>query len=133
MVPPAPRAQPVRQVLIVEDDHKLAAVLARSLERAGYTCTIAESGDQALWAVDARPPDALVVDVMIPHPSGIEVCRHLRSSGFDGPIVVISARSNADDRAAAQRAGADRFLAKPFALAELVSTLDSLIDPGATS
>jgi len=123
----------VCQVLIVEDDHKLAAVLARSLERAGYTCTIAESGDQALWAVDARPPDALVVDVMIPHPSGIEVCRHLRNSGFDGPIVVISARSNADDRAAAQRAGADRFLAKPFALAELVSTLDSLIDPRATS
>ena len=133
MVPPAPPAQPVCQVLIVEDDHKLAAVLARSLERAGYTCTIAESGDQALWAVDARPPDALVVDVMIPHPSGIEVCRHLRNSGFDGPIVVISARSNADDRAAAQRAGADRFLAKPFALAELVSTLDSLIDPRATS
>lgn len=133
MVPPAPRAQRVRQVLIVEDDHKLAAVLARSLERAGYTCTIAESGDQALWAVEARLPDALVVDVMIPHPSGIEVCRHLRSSGFDGPIVVISARSNPDDRAAAQRAGADRFLAKPFALAELVSTLDSLIDPRATS
>ena len=123
----------MHQVLIVEDDHKLAAVLARSLERAGYPCTIAESGDQALWAVDARPPDALVVDVMIPHPSGIEVCRHLRSRGFDGPIVVISARSNADDRAAAQRAGADRFLAKPFALAELVSTLDSLIDPRATS
>jgi DNA-binding response OmpR family regulator len=61
------------------------------LERAGYTCTIAESGDQALWAVDARPPDALVVDVMIPHPSGIEVCRHLRSSGFAGAIVVVSA------------------------------------------
>jgi DNA-binding response OmpR family regulator len=133
VVPPTPRAQPVRHVLIVEDDHKLAAVLARSLQRAGYACTIAESGDQALWAVDARPPDALVVDVMIPHPSGIEVCRHLRRSGFDGPIVVISARSNADDRAAAQRAGADRFLAKPFALAELVSTLDSLIDPRATS
>jgi two-component system response regulator MprA len=123
----------VRQVLIVEDDHKLAAVLARSLRRAGYACTIAESGDQALWTVDARPPDALVVDVMIPHPSGVEVCRHLRRRGFDGPIVVISARSNVDDRAAAQRAGADRFLAKPFALAELVSTLGSLFGPPATS
>jgi len=133
VVPPAPPAQPVCQVLIVEDDHKLAAVLARSLERAGYTCTIAESGDQALWAVDARPPDALVVDVMIPHPSGVEVCRHLRNSGYDGPIVVISARSNADDRAAAQRAGADRFLAKPFALAELVATLGSLMEARATS
>jgi two-component system response regulator MprA len=61
------------------------------------------------------------------------VCRHLRNSGFDGPIVVISARSNADDRAAAQRAGADRFLAKPFALAELVATLGSLIEARATS
>lgn len=111
----------------------LAAVLARALRRAGYTCATAESGDQALRAVDARPPDALVVDVMIPHPSGVEVCHHLRNSGFGGPIVVISARSNADDRAAARRAGADRFLAKPFALAELVSTLDSLIDPRATS
>jgi two-component system response regulator MprA len=120
-------------VLIVEDDHELAAVLARALQRAGYTCETAGSGDQALLAVDARPPDALVVDLMIPHPSGVEVCHHLRSSGFDGPIVVISARTNADDRAAAQRAGANRFLAKPFALAELVSTLDSLIDPRATS
>ena len=128
MIPPAPRAHPARHVLVVEDDEKLAAVLARALQRAGYTCATAGSGDEALRAVDARPPDALVVDVMIPRPSGVEVCHHLRSSGFDGPIVVISARSNADDRAAAQRAGADRFLAKPFALAKLVSTLDSLID-----
>lgn len=133
MIPPAPRAQSGRHVLIVEDDHELAAVLARALQRAGYTCATAGSGGQALSAVDARPPDALVVDVMIPYPGGIEVCHHLRRSGFDGPIVVISARSNADDRAAAQRAGANRFLAKPFALAELVSTLDSLIDPRATS
>jgi two-component system response regulator MprA len=133
VIPHTPPAQPVRQVLIVEDDRKLAAVLARSLQRAGYSCATAESGDQALWAVNARQPDALVVDVMIPHPSGVEVCRHLRNCGFDGPIVIISARSNADDRAAAQRAGADRFLAKPFALAELVATLASLIEARATS
>jgi two-component system response regulator MprA len=120
-------------VLIVEDDRKLAGVLARSLERAGYSCRTAESGDQALWAVNARQPDALVVDVMIPHPSGIEVCRYLRTSGYVGPIVVISARSKPADRAAAMRAGADRFLAKPFALAELVITLDSLVGTRPTS
>jgi DNA-binding response OmpR family regulator len=133
VIPPATPAQPVRHVLIVEDDQKLAGVLARSLQRAGYSCVTAESGDQALWAFSARQPDVLVIDVMIPHPSGVEVCRHLRNSGFDSPIVVISARSDADARAAAQRAGADRFLAKPFALAELIATLGSLIEARATS
>ena len=97
---------------------------------AGYVCRVATSGDQTLWAVSDHRPDALVLDVMIPHPSGVEVCRHLRSTGFRGAIVIISARSNPDDRAAAGRAGADRFLAKPFVLADLVGTLDELVKAG---
>jgi DNA-binding response OmpR family regulator len=119
-------------VLIVDDDLKLADVLARSLERAGYDCTVAASGDEALWAFAALGPDALVLDVMIPHPSGSEVCRHLRDHGFAGPIVVMSARGNPDDRAAAERAGADLFLAKPFALAELARALAHLTPAGGT-
>ncbi|MET0727089.1 MAG: response regulator [Acidimicrobiales bacterium] len=114
-------------VVVVDDDDKLAAVIVRALELAGYHCRVAASGDQTLWAVNDHPPDALVLDVMIPHPSGIEVCRHLRAGGYDGVIVVISARSNPDDYAAAQRAGADRFLAKPFALSDLVANLDELL------
>ena len=66
-------------------------------------------------------PDVIVLDVMMPHPSGIEVCRHLRADGWTGGVVIVSARSSPADRAAAERAGADVFLAKPFPLDELVS------------
>jgi DNA-binding response OmpR family regulator len=122
--------QPLRpsvNVLVVDDDEKLASVIVRFLERVGYRCTIARSGDEALWAVNRSTPDAIVMDVMIPHPSGIEVCRHMRADGYTGPIVVISARSTPGDRAAATRAGATYFMAKPFALAELASSLASVI------
>jgi DNA-binding response OmpR family regulator len=114
-------------VLVVDDDTKLADVMVRGLQRGGYECGVAGSGDQALWAVQGRRPDVIVLDVMIPHPSGIEVCRHLRQIGWDGFIIVVSARSNAADVEAATRAGADRFLAKPFAMAELVATVDALV------
>jgi two-component system response regulator MprA len=119
-------ASPPRRILVVDDDDKLAGLLVRALERAGYACAVASSGDQALWGMAAQRPDALVLDVMIPHPSGVEVCRHLRSAGFDGPIVMISARSNPDDRTTAMAAGADVFLAKPFPLADLVGCLTAL-------
>jgi DNA-binding response OmpR family regulator len=114
-------------VLVVDDDEKLAAVIVRALERAGYLCRIATSGDETLWAVQEHVPEALVLDVMIPHPSGVETCGYLRRHGFAGPVIVISGRSHPDDRAAAARAGADRFLAKPFALSELVTALDDEI------
>ena len=115
------QARPI--VLVVDDDVKLAAVITRYLERVGWSCVTAHSGDQALWAMNDEPPAALVLDVMIPHPSGLEVCRHVRAVGYEGPIVVISARSGSEDRAAALRAGASSFLAKPFRLSELASVL----------
>jgi two-component system response regulator MprA len=122
-----------RDVVVVDDDDKLADVIVRGLERGGYHCRVAASGDQTLWAVNDARPDALVLDVVIPHPSGIEVCRHLRARGYDGVIVIISARSNPADLAAAERAGANRFLAKPFALSELVATLDGLLSAPMTA
>jgi DNA-binding response OmpR family regulator len=69
----------------------------------------------------------MVLDVMIPHPSGIEVCRHLRRQGWGGPVIVVSARSSPADREAAFRAGADAFLGKPFALSELLTTVSDLL------
>lgn len=115
------RARPI--VLVVDDDVKLAAVITRYLERMGCSCVTAHTGDQALWALNAEPPAALVLDVMVPHPSGLEVCRHARAVGYMGPIVVISAQSGSEARAAASRAGASSFLAKPFRLSELASVL----------
>jgi len=110
-------------VLVVDDDVKLLSVLVRFLERSGFACTSARSGDEVLWALNRSVPDAIVMDVMMPHPSGIEVCRHARAVGYRGPIVVISAKASPEDRAAAERAGATTFLAKPFPLAALSDAL----------
>jgi DNA-binding response OmpR family regulator len=115
------------QVLIVEDDPKMAAIIERCLRRADYETEIAATGDQALWSVLDHAPTAMVLDVMIPHPSGIEVCRHLRGRGWEGPVVVVSARSSPADRDAALRAGANAFLGKPFGLTELLDTVGGLI------
>ncbi|WP_158553925.1 response regulator transcription factor [Micromonospora deserti] len=116
-------------VLVVEDDRKLARIVVRMLERAGYRCVTGASADQALRAVDEHHPDAIVLDVMIPGPTGIEVCRHLRADGWVGGVIMISARSSPADRATATAAGADAFLGKPFPLAQLVSTVDNVVRP----
>jgi len=114
---------PLANVLVVDDDEKLVSVIVRFLQRVGYDCATARTGDEALWALNRVTPDAIVMDVMIPHPSGIEVCRHMRAEGYSGPIVVISAASSPSDRAAAVRAGATHFLAKPFPLADLAQSI----------
>lgn len=105
----------------------MAAIIERCLARASYETEVAATGDQALWAVLHHAPAAMVLDVMIPHPSGIEVCRHLRRRGWTGPVIVVSARSSPADRDAAFRAGADAFLGKPFPLDDLLATVDQLL------
>lgn len=113
-------------VLIVEDDEKLAVLIERMLDRSGYRTVLALTGDEALRAMRDGAPAAVVVDVMIPHPDGIEVCRKFRRDGWRGPMIAISARSSTDHRRRTLEAGADTFLGKPFRLADLVDTLDRL-------
>jgi DNA-binding response OmpR family regulator len=117
------------RVLVVDDDPKFAGIVVRCLDRAGYECVVADSGDQALLAVLEHHPDAIVLDVMMPPPDGIEVCRQLRADGWTGGIVMVSARSNPADHDVAVRVGADEFLGKPFPLVELVSAIDNLVGP----
>jgi DNA-binding response OmpR family regulator len=114
-------------VLVVDDDSKFAGIAVRVLVRAGYECVTGESGDQAMRAVREHRPDAIVLDVMIPYLSGIDVCRRLRADGWAGAVIIVSARSSPADRATAARAGADTFLGKPFPLSELVSAVDTLL------
>jgi DNA-binding response OmpR family regulator len=115
-------------VLVAEDDTKFGELLARALGRAGLGSVVADSGDAALRALQSGAAlSAVVVDVMIPHPDGIELCRHLRRTGWTIPVVAISARSSPTDRARVQAAGADAFLSKPFALSDLVELLGTLI------
>ncbi len=110
-------------VLVVEDDERLGPIVGRMLERSGYDHVLATTGDDALRAMRDREPVAAVVDIMIAHPDGIEVCRKFRRDSWPGTLVVMSARSSPDDRRRALAAGADAFLPKPFRLPELVATL----------
>lgn len=113
-------------VLVVEDDEKLADLIERMLDRAGYRAVVALTGDEALRAMRDCLPDAVVVDVMIPHPDGIEVCRKFRRDSWGGPIIAISARSSPDQQRRTIEAGADTFLGKPFRLVDLIAALDQL-------
>lgn len=116
-------------VLLVEDDEKFADLLARALGRIGLHAVHAATGDSALTAMrDSTPVAAVVLDIMIPHPDGIEVCRQLRRDGWQGPIVVISALDGADTRTRARSAGADVFVPKPFRLTELLDVVGTLVD-----
>lgn len=117
-----------KAVLIVEDDPKFADLLTRVFEGPVFTTITVGSGDEALRLLDGGLAlHAAVVDVMIPHPDGLELCRHVRMQAPTLPVVVISARAGAPHRARALAAGASAFLEKPFALRDLVALTTSLI------
>jgi two-component system, OmpR family, copper resistance phosphate regulon response regulator CusR len=115
--------------MLAEDDVKLASLLTRAFGHIGLMTTVAPSGDAALRVMRTKADvKAVVLAIMLPHPDGIEVCTQLRRDGWRGPTVVISALDGTDLRHRVERAGADAFLAKPFHLADLVDTVERLID-----
>jgi two-component system response regulator MprA len=101
--------------------------LRRSLEFNGYAVTLAADGAEALASIAGRPPDALVIDVMMPRLDGIETTRALRTAGNDLPILVLTARDSVGDRVEGLDAGADDYLTKPFALDELLARLRAML------
>ncbi|MFE0703998.1 response regulator transcription factor [Streptomyces sp. NPDC058872] len=117
----------VRHILVVDDDAAIRRSLARGLRLGGFSVDLAEDGRCALEKVACDPPDALVLDISMPGPSGIEVCRTLRGKGNDVPVLMLSARDETADRIAGLQAGADDYLVKPFALQELSLRLRALL------
>ncbi|MBW4719082.1 response regulator transcription factor [Saccharothrix obliqua] len=115
------------RILVVDDDRAVRESLRRSLQFNGYQVELAGDGRQALEAVVAQRPDAMVLDVMMPRLDGLEVCRRLRSTGDDLPILVLTARDAVSDRVSGLDAGADDYLPKPFALEELLARLRALL------
>ena len=113
--------------LVVDDDRAVRESLRRSLSFNGYTVDLAEDGVEALEAITHERPDAVVLDVMMPRMDGLEVCRQLRSTGDDLPILVLTARDSVSERVAGLDAGADDYLPKPFALEELLARLRALL------
>ncbi|WP_410655405.1 response regulator transcription factor [Amycolatopsis sp. lyj-112] len=115
------------RILVVDDDRAVRESLRRSLEFNGYQVEMAGDGAQALEAIIANRPDAMVLDVMMPRLDGLEVARRLRSTGDDLPILVLTARDTVSDRVSGLDAGADDYLPKPFALEELLARLRALL------
>lgn len=115
------------RLLVVEDDASIGSMLRRGLGFEGYDVTLVTSGTEALDRVRDGMPDLIVLDVMLPGMDGIEVCRRIRSAGEDVPILMLTARDEVTDRVAGLDAGADDYLAKPFAFEELVARLRALL------
>ncbi len=118
---------PQHRVLVVDDDRAVRDSLRRSLEFNGYDVALATDGADALARIAQQPPDAVVMDVMMPRLDGIETTRALRAAGNDLPILVLTARDAVGDRVEGLDAGADDYLAKPFALEELLARLRALL------
>jgi two-component system response regulator MprA len=113
------------RVLVVDDDAAVRRSLATALGRDGYDVLAVEGGNPAL--AHATTVDAIVLDIAMPEPNGLEVCRQLRARGDRTPILILTARDLVDDRVAGLDAGADDYLVKPFALAELRARLRALL------
>jgi two-component system response regulator MprA len=121
------------RVLVVDDDSAVRRSLSTALGRDGYEVLAAEGGNAALAHLVASSVDAIVLDVAMAEPNGLEVCRRLRARGDRTPILMLTARDLVDDRVAGLDAGADDYLVKPFALAELRARLRALLRRNAAS
>ena len=115
------------RVLVVDDDEAVRSALTHALRRDGYEVSTAADGTSALATLLRFPYEAVVLDVLMPEPGGIEVCRTIRARGDDTPILMLTARDLVSDRVAGLDAGADDYLAKPFALEELRARLRALL------
>jgi two-component system response regulator MprA len=115
------------RLLIVEDEEAVRNALARALASEGYELALAEDGAQALAMLAQVPPDAVLLDVMLPGVDGLEVARRLRAQRNRVPILMLTARGAVGDRVAGLDAGADDYLVKPFALEELLARLRALL------
>lgn len=114
------------KVLVVEDTADIASLIRHSLIREGLKVEVAPDGTSALAAVTIEPPDVVVLDLMLPDISGVEVCRKIRamdelSNRPPTPVLMLTALSSVTDRVAGLEAGADDYLMKPFAVAELIA------------
>jgi two-component system OmpR family response regulator len=118
------------RVLIVEDELRMASLIRRGLSKEGLACDIASTGEDALWMAKAADYDAIVLDVMLPGISGFETCHRLRSNGVWAPVLMLTARESVEDRVAGLDNGADDYLVKPFAFAELLARLRALARRG---
>jgi DNA-binding response OmpR family regulator len=117
----------MQRVLIIEDEKKLLSSLQRGLAENGYDAAAAGTGEEGFYMATTRPFDAIVLDVMLPRRDGLQVLRDLRSRGFALPVLLLTARDTVEDKVQGLDAGADDYVVKPFAFAELLARLRALL------
>jgi two-component system, OmpR family, response regulator len=118
------------KVLVVEDEPKMAALVARALREDGHPADVAARGEDALWMAQRAEYDAIVLDVMLPGLDGFEVLRRLRAKKVWTPVLMLTARDAVGDRVGGLDAGADDYLTKPFSFAELLARLRAIARRG---
>ncbi|GAC1610462.1 MAG: response regulator transcription factor [Mycobacteriales bacterium] len=120
------------RVLVVEDNSRMAALLRRGLAEEGYAVDVASTGPDGLWLGVENAYDAIVLDVMLPGLDGFGVCSGLRKAGRWAPVLMLTARDEVDARVRGLDSGADDYLLKPFAFAELTARIRALVRRGST-
>ena len=118
------------RVLVVEDERKLAQVLASALEAEHYEVVVAATGEDGFYRLNAEQFDLVVLDLMLPGRSGLEILQTLRQRRVDTPVLILTARDGVDDRVTGLDLGADDYLVKPFALPELLARIRALLRRG---
>jgi two-component system OmpR family response regulator len=118
------------RLLVVEDDAKLSALLSRGLTEEGFAVDTAATAEDARWRAGEVGYDAIVLDLLLPDGDGFAVCRDIRSRGCPAPVLMLTALADVDDRVRGLDLGADDYLVKPFAFAELVARLRALLRRG---
>jgi two-component system alkaline phosphatase synthesis response regulator PhoP len=117
----------VSRILIVEDDQSLAAGLADGLRYEGYTTLLARDGADGLHLAEQPGIDLVILDVVLPRRTGVEVCRALRARGSTVPVVMLSARGDELDKVVGLKAGADDYVTKPFSFTELLARVEAVL------
>jgi DNA-binding response OmpR family regulator len=118
------------RILLVEDEHKVASFVARALREQAYAVDVAESCERALALACQVCYDTILLDLRLPDGDGIEVCRTLRDKGVNSPVLMLTARGMVEQRVEGLDAGADDYLTKPFAVAELLARVRALVRRG---
>ena len=114
------------RILIVEDEESLADSVRYNLEREGYVVTVAVDGRRALERFRAEPPSLVILDLMLPEVSGLDLCRTIRAES-DVPIIMVTAKDSEADKVTGLELGADDYVTKPFSVRELVSRVRALL------
>jgi len=118
------------RVLIVEDEHKVANALREGLEGDGYDVVVEHTGEGAFFRSTTEPFDVILLDLMLPGRDGLQILRTLRERGVETPVLVLTARDTLEDRIVGLDSGADDYLVKPFAFAEVLARIRALLRRG---